>query len=368
MDARGPRPRVGGGPLEHDRAPSRPTSIGALVSPRWTSCSPSATERLTPDESAFLAASRAAIAADHDEVLARIATEERHNRRLRRALALVAVLLVVASVAGVVALVQRGRADEQQQLAVARLGEAEQQRAAAESQRLLAEERGAEADEQRAEAEAQRGVAEAEAERANDARVASELATLASRSLGLRSSERDVAALLAVEAYRRSPDATSRSALFGTFTFDPGFLGYSTGRGRTRVFGSDIPGTGDILVAAVAGDGADAPPRLERVDAATMRPVRRYPRLLPGLGATFTVGVSGNGRYAVVREVIGDESIPAPRIVIGVFDLDTGERVGGDVAGIRKLRDASPSATTRRSSPRCRASTARSSSTTSRQG
>lgn len=55
-----------------------------------------------------------------------------------------------------------------------------------------------------------------------------QLAALVHSSESLRSSARDTAALLAVEAYRRWPDdPRARSALLGTFTASPGFLGYS---------------------------------------------------------------------------------------------------------------------------------------------
>ena len=49
---------------------------------------------------------------------------------------------------------------------------------------------------------------------------------LAAQSVALRSTQRDLAALLAVEAYRLRPDARTRSALLGVFTARPGFLGY----------------------------------------------------------------------------------------------------------------------------------------------
>lgn len=55
---------------------------------------------------------------------------------------------------------------------------------------------------------------------------------LVAQSLALRASRRDVAALLAVQAYRLQPSAATRSALLGVFTATPGFLGYTpTGRG-----------------------------------------------------------------------------------------------------------------------------------------
>ena len=61
--------------------------------------------------------------------------------------------------------------------------------------------------------------------------------SLAAQSVALRSTERDLAALLAVEAHRLRPDARTRSALFGVFTAEPGFLGY------LKVGGADDPGT-----------------------------------------------------------------------------------------------------------------------------
>ena len=46
-----------------------------------------------------------------------------------------------------------------------------------------------------------------------------------SRSLALRPNGQAVAALLAVEAHRRSPGPLAHSALLGTFTAAPDFLG-----------------------------------------------------------------------------------------------------------------------------------------------
>ena len=66
---------------------------------------------------------------------------------------------------------------------------------------------------------------------------------LVDRSLALRGTpNRSVAALLAVEAYRRRPDAHAWSALLGTFTAEPTFLGPATSR-ATASAGTVVPGT-----------------------------------------------------------------------------------------------------------------------------
>ena len=49
---------------------------------------------------------------------------------------------------------------------------------------------------------------------------------LVAQSVALRSTRRDLAALLAVQAYRLQPSAATRGALLGVFTASPGFLGY----------------------------------------------------------------------------------------------------------------------------------------------
>ena len=121
---------------------------------------------LTDTEAAFLDTSEAAVHAARASLIDVARRQRQQNRRLRWALLVGVLLLVVASVAGLVAVGQRR------------------------------------------EAEAQR----------RDAAVTA----LASQALGLRSSRRDLAALLAVEAHRLRPDVTSEAALFGTFTASPG--------------------------------------------------------------------------------------------------------------------------------------------------
>ena len=81
-----------------------------------------------------------------------------------------------------------------------------------------------------------------------------QLDALVSRSLALRSSNRALAALLAVEAYRRRPDARSWSALLATFTASPGFVGYQYVPADRFVTGALVPGTSQAVVAL---DGRD---------------------------------------------------------------------------------------------------------------
>jgi DNA-binding SARP family transcriptional activator/WD40 repeat protein len=92
----------------------------------------------------------------------------RSARRLRRLLVGVTAALVVALVAGAVAVGQRGRADR--------------------------------------------------------AARAARVEALVGRADSLRATQRDTAALLAIEAYRMADTPRTRSALFSTFTADPGFL------------------------------------------------------------------------------------------------------------------------------------------------
>ncbi|HEX6935583.1 MAG TPA: BTAD domain-containing putative transcriptional regulator, partial [Actinomycetes bacterium] len=125
---------------------------------------------LTAVEADFLDASAALAQAEEQTVRERARAQARQNRRLRVALAGTALGLVLALVAGVVAV--------------------EQSR-----------------------------------DQARTARAAL-VDELVAQSVALRSTQRDLAALLAVEAYRLSPRASTRGALFGVFTASPGFGGY----------------------------------------------------------------------------------------------------------------------------------------------
>ena len=121
---------------------------------------------LTAAEHEFLDRSRLRHQSEQDALAAEALREKLTNRRLRRLLAAIGALLVVAIVAGVIAIGQRGRAT------------------------------------------------------ANTRESA--LRAVVSDSLTLRRSQRDLAALLAVEAYRLAPRADTEAALFGTFTEAPG--------------------------------------------------------------------------------------------------------------------------------------------------
>src|SRR6185295_10219926 len=105
---------------------------------------------------------------------AEAATERRTNRRLRRLLVGTSLTLVLALIAGALAVVQRNRA-------------------------------GTERDRARA-----------------VARTAS-LRALVDTSATQQSTKRDLAALLAVAAYRLDPSAASEGALLRTFIASPGF-------------------------------------------------------------------------------------------------------------------------------------------------
>jgi serine/threonine protein kinase/WD40 repeat protein/DNA-binding winged helix-turn-helix (wHTH) protein len=130
---------------------------------------PDHSQQLSSDEHAFIDASRAT----RDSGLER---ERRNTRRLRRRLVATACLLVLALIAGGIALTQR-----------------QQARTAA-----------------------------------TDARAAqrdAEIAALVGRTLSMRGTQRDTAALLAVEAFRLNDTPRTRTALFSTFTSSVGYLG-----------------------------------------------------------------------------------------------------------------------------------------------
>jgi DNA-binding SARP family transcriptional activator/WD40 repeat protein len=79
-------------------------------------------------------------------------------------------------------------------------------------------------------------------------RKQAELEALSNQSLALRPTNRSVAALLAVEAYQRGGGARAWSALLGTFTETPNFLGYQYLPGASLA-GALIPGSSQAVVA-----------------------------------------------------------------------------------------------------------------------
>ena len=221
---------------------------------------------LTATEAAYLDASAARTQADAREIADRAVREARQNRRLRGLLAAASLFLVLSLVAGLVAWGSRQDIGRERDAALA----------------------------------AQ-----------DDARIEA----LVNRSLALRSTDRGVAALLAVEAYRRRPDARSLSALLGTFTAAPTFLGrrYVTG---DSVTGALIPGSDSAVVAV-----DDAPPVvLDLVDGA------REERFGAGAEGPSLLAVSAGGRVTARVTPTGDAGG-----TLALFETGTGRGLGGAV-------------------------------------
>ncbi len=160
---------------------------------------------LTEVEVEFLQASVEHASSERVALEARARHDATQNRRLRTSLVGAAALLVVALLASVLALTSRDEAREQADVARA-------------------------------------------------AETTAQIEALVSRSLNLRPNSRTVAALLAVEAHRRAPGTLAHSALLGTFTADPAFVGNTYFPAEQMVVGAAIPGTDD---AVVAFDGKD---------------------------------------------------------------------------------------------------------------
>ncbi|MEO5837384.1 MAG: BTAD domain-containing putative transcriptional regulator, partial [Acidimicrobiales bacterium] len=170
---------------------------------------------LAPVEGEFLTASRGARDAEKQQEQQRIAQQARQNSRLRRSLVAAGVLLVVALLAGSVALVQRNRADDQ--------------RALTEAQRDAAEKARDEADAARREAEAasdRRDIERMVAQSRADAKLAPD------RSM-----------LLAIEAYKREPTWQTQGALQSVLAQQPrGLLSFIAGQGpfASATFGNAV--------------------------------------------------------------------------------------------------------------------------------
>ena len=169
---------------------------------------------LTLVERAFLASSVEQATSSRRALVEQARAQAAQNRRLRGAIVGIGCLLVAALVAGFVA-VDRGR------------------------------------------------TAATESTAAHRAEETSLHESLTNRSLALRNTNRGLAALLAVEAYRQRPDALARSALLGTFTWSPGFLGYRW----LAVKNGKIAITKDRQRRKSAGARRRADPRLRRLGA-----------------------------------------------------------------------------------------------------
>ena len=272
---------------------------------------------LTPDEAAFLSASTEQAEAERNEILERVAAQKRQNRRLRRSLVALAVVLVAALVAGAIAITQRRRADDQ-------ATRAREQQALALEQAKLAESR-------QVEAETQRAAATAAETAAQSAARASALENLVNGSLVLRDSQQDLAALLAIEAYRLNPSGKTKSGLFGSFTRNPGFMGYRHADADAESFGNFVL-VGDGSTAwALYGNG-----RMVMIDIATgtiTGPIDGplAPDLGTKTGAAPVLGVSGDGKYVVQAAAENFDTTQQPA-AFRVYDAATGTPVAPSVS------------------------------------
>ena len=205
----------------------------------WTEAHPS---DLNPLETEFLVASRERRDADRRAEQERIEQRIRQNRRLRVALAVIAVALLGAIVAGVLAFDQRGEANQQAERAEAEAARANQEsaRAASEAER---------ATEQAAVAQEQAELAAAEAERADQTAFESDTGRLIAESAARVVDNRRLSLLLAAEGHRRAGSIETLGGLQRALTGSLGFLGYF-GEGPT--YRAVALGPDDRLVAATA--------------------------------------------------------------------------------------------------------------------
>ena len=181
-----------------------------------------------------------------------------------------------------------------------------------------------------------------QADRASDERDRAQIGALVNRSLALRSTDRAAAALLAVEAHRRAPDDPGvHSALLGTFTGAPGFMGdLHLPVESESLAGAMVPGTSTAVVAI---DGRDL--RLLDLDSGELD--ERFPPLgvdeIAPSDATFSsVRVSADGRYvAHLVPTEADHPCFQPDVLpstddagcaaLVVYEVASGERVLGPV-------------------------------------
>ncbi len=266
-------------------------------------------------ETAFVEASeaqeRAAVAEEED----RIAARERANRRLRVLLAAAAIALVVALVAGAIALSQRRNADRQARRARATSVSAEVDRAVAEVPRLL--------------------------ER-----------------------DRSLALLLAVQAQRIRPDAATKGALFGGLVAEPRLRATLTGGHGAVSWLAPFPdGT---RVVTLGREGADiwdltarkkvgafaVPPQAAGIavspdgsliaagsstgavgfwDARTLQPIGAA--IDAGAPVTAVAFVSGGRRLAVAVGAIESTQGPTPKTTARLWDVDTRRGLGIALGG-----------------------------------
>ncbi len=261
----------------------------------------SATAALTDRDQQFLAASR-----DVEE--AEVRRQRVQNRRLRRALAGVGVLLVCALIAGVVAFQQRSEANDQRATADARTADADFER-------------------------------------------------LISQSVDLAESNPSLAFLLARQANAQRDNAASRSALFTTLQRNRSFFGYTptdgvptgaTLRGDTLVYGtrdgmvgfSDLDSGQPVADTIAVGDDPDALVHVFVADdqpagrdetvvvarADTGEIVRIDPRSHEVVGRSIDAGQPLFALAASAR--LGLIAVGGEDGTVALFDLESGDEAG----------------------------------------
>jgi DNA-binding SARP family transcriptional activator/WD40 repeat protein len=148
---------------------------------------------------------------------------------------------------------------------------------------------------------------------------------LVAQSIALRATRRDLAALLALEAYRLRPDASTRGALLGVFTASPGFLGYrATGRaGDTE---NQVPLTAGHLLRdgrTLLASGTDGVVRA--IDLGGGDAVRRFPSpRITALGSLMDL--SRDGRTVAEVAWNGPAGSRRRSVVLEVFDVASRSR------------------------------------------
>ncbi len=176
--------------------------------------------------------------------------------------------------------------------------------------------------------------AAAQRDSARDSRELALHEALVSRSLTLRATNRAAAALLAVEAWQAREDALAESALLGTFTSAPGFLG-TRSMPYPTVQGATIPGTRDAIVSS--GN------RIHVVDLDTGQLGPAFEHSLVDNANMQVLRVSGDGRRVaqlIFDPASDDVCSDTARLeqddgrgctLLTVFDIDAGRPVFGPV-------------------------------------
>jgi WD40 repeat protein len=115
--------------------------------------------------------------------------------------------------------------------------------------------------------------------------------------------------------------------LFGTFTFDPGFIGYLRFDGAGGVHGTAIPGTKNMLVTTYPRNGGGVGPA-EVIDAVSGATVVELDPMIEGPIAQLEFSVSSTGQFAAER------ALPQSGVgsVAAVFDLSTGKIVSQKIS------------------------------------